>query len=259
MNGKDLLESMGYVDEKYIQQAASPMRRRSSSHWRALAAAAACLAVVILGVRALLPAKQENFAMMQRSAMEDQAAVRSKGADAAVVENTIAPIEADNGVAPMTTAAGTNDTFSMTQATPEGASSGTAEMVVRVLRQEADALVCVVTDPGTGSYGLDCEIRIALPDAGIALADEVSGSRQDVPAPAAGVPTQAAVSAETIQGAMTAEAATEEATEETIQETAQETEEISADNQAVYLRVTYLPGEDSLIHPLSMTALEDEK
>ncbi len=242
MNGKDLLESMGYVDEKYIQQAAAPQRCRSRQHWRALAAAAACLTVAILGIRALLPTKQENFAMMQRSsAAQDQEAARSAVQETAVREDAIVSTEADNGIAPM------SDDSPVLGATPEDASSGTAEMVVRVLRQEADALVCVVTDPGTGSYGLDCEIRIALPDAEIALADNTSGAQQQTSGPVAGTgaAAPAAVPAETTQAA-------------TAEETIQETEEASAANQALYFRVTYLPEEGSLIHPLSMTALEGE-
>lgn len=242
MNGKDLLESMGYVDEKYIQQAAAPQRCRSRPRWWALAATAACLTMMVLGIRALLPPKQENFAMMQKSsAAQDTVMARSAVPEAAVVENATL---ADNGIAPLS-----EDLAPVLGATPEETSSGTAEMVVRVLRQETDALVCVVTDPGTGSFAQDCEIRIALPDAGIAPADNTSGSRQDVSASAAGVPMQAAVSAETTQ---------ETTTEDATQEAEQEIEEASAANQAVYFRVTYLPEEGSLIHPLSMTALEDE-
>ncbi len=247
MNGKDLLESMGYVDEKYIQQAAAPQRYRSRPHWRSLAAAAACLAVAILGIRMLLPApkKQDNFAMMQRSSAaqtQDLESARSAVPETAVLEDAIVSTEADSGVAPMSA-----DFAPVLGATPEEASSGTAEMVVRVLRQEADALVCVVTDPGTGSYGLDCEIRIALPDAEIALADSTSGAQQQTSGPAAGTgaAAPAAVPAETTQAA-------------TAEETIQETEEASAANQAIYFRVTYLPEESSLIHPLSMTALEGE-
>lgn len=240
MNGKDLLESMGYVDEKYIQQAAAPQRCRRP-HWRSLAAAAACLAIMILGIRALLPAQQENFAMMQKStAAQDTVMARSAVPETAVLEDAIVSTEADNGIAPMSA-----DFAPVLGATPEEAPSGTAEMVVRVLRQEADALVCVVTDPGTGSYAQDCEIRIALPDAGIALADNTSGALEKAPVPAAGTPTQAAVSAETTQAA-------------TAEETIRETEEAPAANEALYFRVTYLPEEGNLIHPLSMTALEDE-
>ncbi len=243
MNGKDLLESMGYVDEKYIQQAAAPQRCRRL-HWRSLAAAAACLAIMILGIRALLPAQQGNFAMMQKStAAQDTVMARSAVPETAVAENAMAATEADRGIAPMSA-----DFAPVLGATPEEASSGTAEMVVRVLRQEADALVCVVTDPGTGSYAQDCEIRIALPDAGIALADNTSGALEKAPVPAAGTgaaAAPAAVSAETTQAA-------------TAEESTQETEEAPAANQALYFRITYLPEEGSLIHPLSMTALEDE-
>lgn len=240
MNGKDLLESMGYVDEKYIQQAAASQRCRRQ-HWRTLAAAAACLAIMILGIRALLPAQQKNFAMMQSSsAAQDTVMSRSAVPETPVVENAIASTEADNGIAPMM-----EDLAPVLGATPEEASSGTAEMVVRVLRQEADALVCVVTDPGTGSFAQDSEIRIALPDAGIALADSTSGALEKAPVPAAGTPTQAAKSAETTQEATTGAATHED-------------EEASAANRAMYFRVTYLPEEGSLIHPLSMTALEDE-
>ncbi len=246
MNGKDLLESMGYVDEKYIQQAAAPQRYRRP-HWRSLAAAAACLAVAVLGIRILLPApkKQDNFAMMQRSSAaqaQEQESARSAVPETAVLEDAIVSTEADKGIAPMSA-----DSAPVLGATPEEAPSGTAEMVVRVLRQEADALVCVVTDPGTGSYAQDCEIRIALPDAGIALADNTSGAPQQTSGPAAGTgaaAAPAAVSAETTQAA-------------TAEEAIRETEEASAADQAVYFRVTYLPEEGGLIHPLSMIALED--
>ncbi len=244
MNGKDLLESMGYVDEKYIQQAAAPQRYRRRTYWRSLTAAAACLAIMILGIRALLSAQQKNFAMMQQSsAAPDTVMARSAVPETAVLEDAVVSTEADKGIAPLS-----EDSAPVLGATPEEASSGTAEMVVRVLRQEADALVCVVTDPGTGSYAQDCEIRIALPDAGIALADSTSGAQQQTSGPAAGTgaaaAAPAAVSAETTQAA-------------TAEETIRETEEASAANQAVYFRVTYLPEEDGLIHPLSMTAMED--
>lgn len=246
MNGKDLLESMSYVDEKYIQQAAAPMRRRSHLRWRILAAAA-CLAVAVLGVRVLLPAQQKNGATMQRSSSaQDTAAARSAAPETAVMEDAVVSAETDSGIAPLSE----DPTPALDTASEEA--PGTAEMVVRLLRQEADALVCVVTDPGTGSYDLDSEIRIALPDAETASANSTSGALEKAPMSANGASSQAAVFAGAPRDAMTEETSPAAMDEEIIPETG----EVSDANQAAYFRVTYLPEEGSLIHPLSMTALD---
>ena len=48
MNGKEMLESMSYVNEKYIADA--EVRPKGRLHWQPVAAAAACLALVLVGV-----------------------------------------------------------------------------------------------------------------------------------------------------------------------------------------------------------------
>ena len=53
MNGKDLLESMGYVDEKFIEEAESvQLRRTAGIPWTRVAGMAACLGLVLFGVAA---------------------------------------------------------------------------------------------------------------------------------------------------------------------------------------------------------------
>ena len=44
MNGKEMLEAMSFVDEKYIEDAEIIPKRRP--HWQPIAAAAACLVLV---------------------------------------------------------------------------------------------------------------------------------------------------------------------------------------------------------------------
>ena len=56
MNGKQMLEAMSFVDEKYIEDAeAAPKRNRI--HWQGFAAAA-CLTVVLAGVWSLNSQKE---------------------------------------------------------------------------------------------------------------------------------------------------------------------------------------------------------
>ena len=57
MNGRELVEAMSHVDEKYISEAEeAPHRRR---HWQELAITAACLALVLVGsLLAGLPMKR---------------------------------------------------------------------------------------------------------------------------------------------------------------------------------------------------------
>ena len=139
MNGKELLESMGYVDEKYIAEAEeAPKRRR---HWQPLIAAAACLALVLAGVWEFLP-RQEKL-----DAAPQAAAFQAKSAEAAV-ERSLNDQEED-----LVFSAGTPMQL-----------SGLAEMTVRVEERGEDALICLITDPGTSDYQVNDRVKIALPD-----------------------------------------------------------------------------------------------
>ena len=129
MNGKEMLEAMSFVDEKYIEDAdAAPKRRRI--HWQGFAAAAACLVVVLAGVWNL---------NSQKETAELTAAP----------ENQIAAYSADQ--MPMMRAAVEKSVF-------------IPEMTVQVLSQEGITLHCQVEEPGTGSYEAGQEITVLLPE-----------------------------------------------------------------------------------------------
>lgn len=144
MNGKELLESMGHVDEKYIAEAEeAPKRRR----WQALALSAACLALILVGVRAFLPAQQ-----MEKTATGTMAAAAPRSMEAAdSVE--------DFGAAPMM-------------------ANALAQMTVRVMEQTEEALICVVVDPGTSSFQPDDQVRIALPDTTPGSSEETEAQQE---------------------------------------------------------------------------------
>lgn len=129
MNGKEMLEAMSFVDEKYIDDAeAAPKRRRI--HWQGFAVAAACLAVVLVGVWNL---------NSQKETAELTAAA----------ENQIAAYSADQ--MPMMRAAVEKSVF-------------IPEMTVQVLSQEGNTLRCRVEEPGTGSFEAGQEITVLLPE-----------------------------------------------------------------------------------------------
>lgn len=131
MNGKEMLEAMSFVDEKYIEDAeAAPQRRRI--HWQGFAAAAACLAVVLVGVW--------NLNSQQKAAEQT-----------AAPENRIAAYSADTEMSTMMEAAVNKSIF-------------IPEMTVQVLSQEGNALHCQVEEPGTGSYEAGQEITVLLPE-----------------------------------------------------------------------------------------------
>lgn len=142
MNGRELMESMGYVDEKYIAEAeeASGAHRR----WKPLAAtasAAACLALVLLGVWQLRPQKlTENDTTMVSAALYTGEAASGTAARS-MEENAL---DQGLGVAPMMV-------------------SGLAEMTVQVVERTEEGLLCVVTDPGTSDYQVNDLVKIALP------------------------------------------------------------------------------------------------
>lgn len=157
MNGKELMESMGLVDEKYIAEAEeAPGKQR---RWKPLAAtvsAAACLALVLLGVWQLRPQKlMENDTTMVSAAVyqTEAAAGTARMAEEVVTDQ-------DLGAAPMMEEAGANQAVG---AAPMMV-SGLAEMTVQVVERTEEGLLCVVTDPGTSDYQVNDLVKIALPE-----------------------------------------------------------------------------------------------
>lgn len=131
MNGKEMLEAMSFVDEKYIEDAeAAPKRNRI--HWQGFAAAAACLAVVLVGVWSLN--NQKETAEL-----------------AAAQDAEIAAYGADTELSAMMSGAVSKRIF-------------VPEMTVLVVEQEGNALRCQVEEPGTGSLEAGQEITVLLPD-----------------------------------------------------------------------------------------------
>lgn len=151
MNGKDLMESMGYVDEKYIADAETPPARRRL-HWQPMIAAAACLVLVLTGVWQFLPRQQaEDAAPMVSAALYQKEA--AAGGTARTVEDAVEEAAAE-------ATAADQDTGAVAMMV-----SALAEMTVRVVERGEDALVCLVTDPGTSDYQVNDQVKIALPDA----------------------------------------------------------------------------------------------
>lgn len=131
MNGKEMLEAMSFVDEKYIEDAeAAP--KRNHIHWQGFAAAAACLAVVLVGVWSLNSQKETA----ELTAAQDA---------------EIAAYGADTELSAMMSGAVSKRIF-------------VPEMTVLVLEQEGNALRCQVEEPGTGSLEAGQEITVLLPD-----------------------------------------------------------------------------------------------
>lgn len=157
MNGKELMESMGLVDEKYIAEAEeAPGKQRRWKPLAATASAAACLALVLLGVWQLRPQKlMENDTTMVSAAVyqTEAAAGTARMAEEVVTDQ-------DLGAAPMMEEAGANQAVG---AAPMMA-SGLAEMTVQVVERTEEGLLCVVTDPGTSDYQVNDLVKIALPE-----------------------------------------------------------------------------------------------
>ena len=143
MNGNDLLEAMSFLDEKYIDEAeAEPKKRRL--YWQpALAAAAACLTLVLAGVWKTLPQQQEAPAV---------------GASLYRVQETEAAVSGARAMEEP--AANQADTAA---AAPMMASVF-ARMTVQVVEQTEGAYVCIVTDPGTSGYEIRQQVTIVLPE-----------------------------------------------------------------------------------------------
>lgn len=141
MNGKDILEAMSYVDERYVDEAdQKPAARRI--RWVPYAAAVACLSLVLFGVRQLSrPLAAVKYTAITEEAAEVQEELSVQKASGTALDEV-------------------SGNRSMEMALP-------LQMTVKVLRRtEQGNWICEVTDPGTGSYALSQEIEIAPPAEG---------------------------------------------------------------------------------------------
>ena len=157
MNGKELMESMGLVDEKYIAEAEeAPGKHRRWKLLAATASAAACLALVLLGVWQLRPQKltENDTTMVSAAVYQTEAAAGT----ARMAEEVVT--DQDLGAAPVMEEAGANQAVG---AAPMMV-SGLAEMTVQVVERTEEGLLCVVTDPGTSDYQVNDLVKIALPE-----------------------------------------------------------------------------------------------
>lgn len=158
MNGKELMESMGYVDEKYIAEAEeAPAKRR---RWRPLAAtasAAACLALILAGVW--------SSRLLKEQTTEEEASLFSAAVYQEKAAAGTARMAEENAADQALDAAPAMDETIANQAV--GAApmmvSGLAKMTVQVVERTEDGLLCVVTDPGTSDYQVNDRVKIALP------------------------------------------------------------------------------------------------
>ena len=147
MNGKELMESMGYVDEKYIAAAeAKPVRR---IHWQPIAAAA-CLILVLAGTWQVLP--------------------RLKTEEAA--SNDAAPMAMTSGTARNSREADQGNGAAVMMATP------LAEMTVQVLEWTQEGACCQVVDPGTSDFQPGDRVTVVLPEAEEAAQPEMEKAAQ---------------------------------------------------------------------------------
>lgn len=157
MNGKELMESMGLVDEKYIAEAEeAPGKHR---RWRPLAAtasAAACLALVLLGVWQFRPQKltENDTTMVSAAVYQTEAAA---GTARMAKEN--AADQALDDASPMEEAVASQAVGAAPMMV-----SALAKMTVQVVERTEEGLLCVVTDPGTSDYQVNDLVKIALPE-----------------------------------------------------------------------------------------------
>lgn len=163
MNGKDLIESMTHVDEKYIAEAEEAPRRRR--HWPGALVSAACLALVLVGAWQLWPEQLDK----------GQAALTNDTAMAAQSAGTAAPLM---------------ETAAQDEAFPAAArfkiAPAPVQMTVRVVEQAEGRLSCVVIDPGTSDFQPEDRVEIALPETAEAIdvIEEEETTDQSAAAPA---------------------------------------------------------------------------
>lgn len=137
MNGKEMLESLSYVDEKYIADA--EVRPKGRLHWQPVAAAAACLALVLVGVGLMAPGRETP---MELAAGSRQAVAQLEEAAA------VSGATADQGM-PLMAAA------------PK--SVALPDMTVTVVAREGSTLRCTVETSGDGAFQPGQEITVLLP------------------------------------------------------------------------------------------------
>ena len=150
MNGKDLMESMSYVDEKYIDEAQTVPGRRIP--WQPLTAAAACLVLALGAFWRLLPT--------QSGQMDEAASMEMAVGTARSMEQE----EAELGVG------------SVLMAAPVP-----VQMTVRVVEQGEEGLVCQIMDPGTSGYQPDDQVTIVLPESLLQAAAQTTESAEEAP------------------------------------------------------------------------------
>lgn len=164
MNGKDLIESMTHVDEKYIAEAEEAPRRRR--YWQGALVSAACLALVLVGAWQFWPEQLDK----------GQAALTNDTAMAAQSAGTGAPLM---------------ETAAQDEAFPAAArfkmAPAPVQMTVRVVEQAEGRLSCVVIDPGTSDFQPEDRVEIALPETAEAIdvIEEEETTDQSAAAPAA--------------------------------------------------------------------------
>ena len=148
MNGKELMESMGYVDEKYIAAAeAKPVRR---IYWQSLAAAAACLILVLACSWQFLPQPKTEEA----------------------ASNDAAPMVMTSGTARSSREADQGNGAAVMMATP------LAEMTVQVLEWTQEGACCQVVDPGTSDFQPGDRVTVVLPETQEAAQPETEKAAQ---------------------------------------------------------------------------------
>lgn len=130
MNGQELVEAMGYVDEKYV--AAADKKPVRAIHWQPIAAAAACLVLVLIGAWRYLPQPQTNEAAVEEDAVMVSGTTRSSK-----------EMEVGNGAAVM-------------MVTPF------VEMTVQVLEWTEEGARCRVVDPMNSGYKIEQELTVIL-------------------------------------------------------------------------------------------------
>lgn len=144
MNGKEMLESLNYVDEKYIEDAeAAPKRRRV--RWQPLAAAAACL-VLVLAAGAWRLTVTKEAAPETAAQMEEAAVYSGSTADVPMV------MAAKGAHAPEMTVT----VLEQAAANDAGETADTAGVILR----------CTVDDPGDSGFAPGQEITVLLPASG---------------------------------------------------------------------------------------------
>ena len=132
MNGQELVEAMSYVDEAYI--AAAERKPARVLRWQPIAAAAACLALVLIGAWRYLPQTQTKEAAVEEDAAMFSGAARSSK-----------EMDAGNGTAVMM-------------------ASPFIEMTVQVLEWTQDGARCRVVDPMDSGYEAGQELTVILPE-----------------------------------------------------------------------------------------------